>query len=276
MSRVATILGIILPMTTLAACGDDSGSPAAPSSTTSAVSITVASPLRMGQTTQATGSETRSNGQTQPVTTGWQSDAPGVASVTTGGLVTGVANGRATIYVVASGRQGQQVVRVVPDYQGRWIGGLRITSCAEAGVFAEFDFCDDFPVGQVTGHSLDLSQAGEQLTATASYGPELTFAPASASIREDGSAAFSTSTSITDSGVTLTLAPSFAINSPRVSELTGTVSDVWRFPNVPGEGRLTFEITRTTRTGSATSSRSENGMRRSIKKLSARERHKAS
>lgn len=154
--------------------------------------------------------------------------------------------------------------------------GLRITACAKTGVFAEFDFCDDFSVGQVTSHSLGLSQAGEQLTATASYGPELTFAPASASIREDGSAAFSTSTSITDSGVTLTLAPSLAINSPRVSELTGTVSDVWRFPNVPGEGRLTFEITRTTRTGSATSSRSENGMRRTIKKLSARERHKAS
>lgn len=170
------------------------------------------------------------------------------------------------------GRQGQQVIRVVPDYQGRWIGGLRITSCAETGVFAEFDFCDDFPVGQVNGHSLDLSQTGEQLTATASYGPELTFAPASAPIREDGSAAFSTSTSITDSGITLMLAPSFTINSPRVSELTGTVSDVWRFPNVPGEGRLTFEITRTTRTGSSTSSRSGNDMRRTIKKLATRPR----
>jgi serine/threonine protein kinase len=65
-----------------------------------------------------------SNGQTQAITSGWLSDAPNVATVTTGGLVTGVANGRASIYVIARGRQGQQVVRVVPDYQGRWAGGL--------------------------------------------------------------------------------------------------------------------------------------------------------
>lgn len=274
MSRLVTVLALVLPIATLAACGDDSGSPAAPSSTAS-VSVTVASPVRMGQTAQATGTETRSNGQTQAVTTGWQSDAPGVASVTTGGLVTGVANGRATIYVVASGRQGQQVVRVVPDYQGRWIGGLRVTSCAETGVFAETDFCDAFPVGETFGHSLNLSQTGEQLTATASYGPEVAFAPANAPIREDGSVAFSTSGNYTEGGIVLSLTPSFTINSPRVSELTGTATDVWRFPNINGEGRLAFEFVRTTRTGTATSSRGNNSMRSFIRKLSARERHKA-
>jgi hypothetical protein len=230
----------------------------------------------MGQTAQATGTETRSNGQTQAVTTGWQSDAPGIASVTTGGLVTGVANGRATIYVVASGRQGQQVVRVVPDYQGRWIGGLRVTSCAETGVFAELDFCDDFPVGETLGYSLNLSQTGEQLTSTVIYGPELTLAPVNTPIREDGSAAFSTSGSYSDSGVTISVAPSFTINSPRVSELTGTSTDVWRLPNITGEGRLAFELVRTTRTGTSTSSRGDDSMRSFIRKLSTRERYKAS
>lgn len=39
-------------------------------------------------------------GQSQALTTGWLSDAPAVATVTDAGLVTGVANGRATIYVI--------------------------------------------------------------------------------------------------------------------------------------------------------------------------------
>ncbi len=82
--------------------------------------MTVASPLRMGQTAQASGTEMRANAQSQSITSGWLSDAPAVATVTGAGLVGGVANGRATIYVVAGGRQGQQVIRVVPDYQGRW------------------------------------------------------------------------------------------------------------------------------------------------------------
>ena len=62
----------------------------------------------MGQTTQATGSATLSSGQAQSVTTGWLSDAAAVATVSDAGLVTEGPNGRATIYVVSGGRQGQQ------------------------------------------------------------------------------------------------------------------------------------------------------------------------
>jgi hypothetical protein len=60
----------------------------------------------MGQTTQASGTATLSNGQSQALTSAWQSDAPGVATVTDAGLLTGVGNGRATIYVMNGGRQG--------------------------------------------------------------------------------------------------------------------------------------------------------------------------
>ncbi|MEQ1759880.1 MAG: hypothetical protein ABL986_16305 [Vicinamibacterales bacterium] len=84
--------------------------------------MTVNSPIRMGQTAQATGTAALSNGQTQSITTGFQSDQPAIAAVTTAGVVSGLSNGRATIFVVSGGRQGQQVVRVVPDYQGRWSG----------------------------------------------------------------------------------------------------------------------------------------------------------
>lgn len=66
---------LLVPVT---ACGGDEA-PTAPTTTTTGVSVTVPGPVRMGQTAQATGSETLSNGQTRPVTTGWQSDAPAVA-----------------------------------------------------------------------------------------------------------------------------------------------------------------------------------------------------
>src|SRR5262245_44143258 len=114
---------IAVPLAFLAGCSDGE-TPSAPSPTTTAITVTVSNQVRAGQTSQATGTETLSNGQTRPITSGWLSDATSVATVTNAGLVNGVANGRATIYVVASGHQGQQVVRVLPDYQGRWMGGL--------------------------------------------------------------------------------------------------------------------------------------------------------
>jgi len=259
-------LFIALSFALLAACGNDK-SPAAPSpaasSATTSVGVTVPNPVRMGQTAQATGTETLADGQTRPITSGWLSDAPAVATVTNAGLVTAIANGRSTIYVVAGGRQGQQVVRVVPDYHGRWSGGLRITSCTATGVFVDFGFCDDPPVGATYSYGLSLSQSAEQMTAIVDYGAPFVFPSIAAPVREDGTSAFTPSISVTDSGITLAVDAAFNINSTRVGELGGTVSEVWRFPNISnaGEGRLVQEIVATTRTGAAPSSTSGSSAR---------------
>ena len=269
LSRVETVvkrLLVALPTALVAACGADK-SPAAPSPTTTAVTVTVSSPVRMGQTAQAAGTETLSDGQTRSITSGWLSDAPGVATVTSSGLVTGVANGRATIYVVANGRQGQQVMRVVPDYQGRWSGGLRVTSCTETGVFANLNFCDDNPVGTTYDYSVSLSQSGEQMTAIVDYGAPYVFPSIAAPVREDGASAFTPSLSVTESGVTLTIDEAFNINSTRVGNLTGTVNEIWRVPNFSGEGRLVQDIVGATRTGTVTSSRMSEGTTRRLRLL---------
>lgn len=85
-------------------CGGDSSSPpAAPSPTTASINVTADTPIRMGATAQGTGTAVLSNGQNPPIPSGWQPDAPPVASVTLAGLVTGVANGSATIVVVSGG-----------------------------------------------------------------------------------------------------------------------------------------------------------------------------
>lgn len=263
-----------LPLALFAACGDDK-LPSTPTPTTTDITVMVSSPVGMGQTAQATGTEMLSDGQTRSITSGWLSDAPAVATVTNAGLVTGIGNGRATIYVIANGRQGQQVVRVVPDYQGRWSGGLRVTSCTETGIFASVDFCDDSPVGTTYNYAVSLSQSGEEMTAVVDYGAPFVFPSIAAPIREDGTSAFNPSLSVTDSGITLTLEAAFNINSTRVGELTGTVNEVWRVPNFSGEGRLAQDIVATTRTGTAMlSSMSEGSARRLrlLRKLARQDR----
>ena len=141
---------------------------------------------QVGETGQAVGMAALSNGQAQPVTAGWRSDAPAVATATDAGLVTGVSNGRATIFVVSGGRQGQQVVRIVPDYQGQWNGLLRVTSCTQSGAWASIGFCDDFFVGSTDTFALNLTQSGESVTARANYGTGFVFSPVTAPIDGEG------------------------------------------------------------------------------------------
>ena len=68
----------------VSACdSESSGSlPTSASPTTSAIAVTVNSPLEVDETAQAAATASLTNGQSQAVTTGWQSDAPNVATVT--------------------------------------------------------------------------------------------------------------------------------------------------------------------------------------------------
>jgi len=142
--------------------------------------------------------------------------------------------------------------RVVPDYQGTWGGGLRVTTCTESGIFQQTDFCDEFPAGFTSGYSIALAQSGESMTAAVNYGPMAVFPGIAAPVRDDGTSTFAPTLSITEQGITLTVNAGFTINSARVGELTGTVDEVWRLPNVAGEGRLVQTIISTTRTSTTT------------------------
>ena len=238
-------LVLVIALALGAACGSSTGPDEVV--TTSGINVTISNPLRMGQTTQAAGTATLSNGQTQSITAGWRSDVPAVATVTDGGMVAGVANGRATIYVVSGGVQGQQVIRVVPDYHGSWDGGLRVTSCTQSGIFASAEACDEFRVGDVSGFALSLDQSGESMTAEASYSDAVNFPAVTIPVQADGSASFTTTATAVLDDVTVNVSANFAINSTRLGELAGTVSEVWRLPNISGELRLAQNIVNTTR-----------------------------
>jgi hypothetical protein len=177
-----------------------------------------------------------------------------VATVTDTGMVAAVGNGQATIYAVYAGIQGQDLIRVVPDYHGTWTGGLRVTACAQSGAWASAKICDEFPVNAVSGYTLSLDQSGQSLAADASYGSSADFPTVTTQIQSDGKASFAPTLSVTESGFTFTLEARFAINSQRVGELTGTVNEIWRAPNISGEMRLAQTIVSTTRTSTTPSS----------------------
>jgi hypothetical protein len=234
--------------TAMIGCGGDT--PTSPSggstSGTSAVAVTINSPVKIASTAQATGTASLSNGQSQAVTSGWLSDSVGVASVTSAGLVTGVSNGRATIYVVSGGKQGQQVIRVVPDYQGTWSGGLRVTSCSQTGAIAGLNFCDESPVGSTFSFSLAVTQSGESLSGRATENP-IVFPPFSAAITADGTSSFVST--YFENGVTVEA--TWRINSTGPGNLTGTVDEVWRGAGLSGEGRVSQNIVTVSRSASA-------------------------
>jgi len=245
-----TILGLLCTLLA-AACGSESAT-TAPTPTTSSIAVTVASPLKMGATTQATASASLSNGQTEAITSGWKSDAPTVATVTDAGTVSAVSNGRATIYVISAGHQGQQLIRVVPDFQGQWTGLLRVTSCSAVGVFAQLEFCKGIPLGSTSPFTLTVTQAGESVSGRPSYGP-IVFQPFSVSIEGDGAAAFSTTYVATTSPLRIDAA--WQVNSTVLGSLTGAVTETVRAAGGNGEGRTVEDIVGAVRTSTSSAAR---------------------
>jgi uncharacterized protein YjdB len=213
----------------------------------------------MAQTTPATAMALLSNGQSRSLTSGWLSDQPTVASVTTSGTVTGVANGRATIYIISDGRQGQQVIRVVPDYQGAWQGALRATSCESSGAWAAAGACKDV-VGSTGSWSLTLEQSGESMSARVNYGGDIVFPLTDASIGADGRSSFTAHYAGTQNNVSFTIDTTVNVHSARSGELTGTLNEVWKLPNIAGEQRVGAEFVQMNRTSSTALSESPRGM----------------
>jgi hypothetical protein len=105
--------------------------------TVSSVEITPSSAtIEAGKTVQltATPRDAQGNPMVRPVT--WSSDHPGTASVTSGGLVTGLAEGSATITAMSDGQSGVSAIGVTPAPPGAvpvLVGAGDIASCTTAG-----------------------------------------------------------------------------------------------------------------------------------------------
>lgn len=229
---------VLLSLVSLAACGgsDSPGPPTGPGGNATAISMSLRDVVLAGTTATATATATMSNGQTQGVTSGFRSDATGVATVTDGGVVTGVANGEATITASFGGVDGTKRIRVAPNYEGNWQGMQIVTSCTATGDFA--GICEEgggvigesFPVGMRTRHPSDLSVSGEFTI------EQLSFPTFTTTIEGDGAIRFSST--FVDEGIRAD--GTWQVNSREVGRVTGTIRERYSAPGL-ASGDLVYE-----------------------------------
>lgn len=105
-----------LTLVLLAACGGGKGdSSTGPDNTATVASVSLnvtAAQLGVGQTLQLTATPLTSTGTVTSSAVTWSTSAPNVASVSTAGLVTGVATGSAAITATAGARTGTATITV--------------------------------------------------------------------------------------------------------------------------------------------------------------------
>ena len=240
--------------------GEGGGSATGPSGGPASVAVSMSNALRVGQSEQATATATLTSGGSQPVTTGFRSDSPGVATVTDGGMVTAVGNGLANVYVVSGGRQGTKNLKVVPDLEGTWQGTYVVTRCVGTGFFLdEFKFCTEgFSVGSVLPISASISQTQDTTTHAFMMGAAPTNS-VSAVIGPDGSATVAT-TAITDApGVRIDVTVRVSSTTPGV--ITGTVASTWAAAGFPGNGQFDGTLTNFVRVSTRALSAAPAGVR---------------
>lgn len=180
-----THIVIVFALGVAVGCGKDSPvSPSPPPSTLASLSITPATNLikiKGAETFNVSG--TYSDGSTRTVQATWGTDNAGIATIDASGRATGVASGQASIFADIQGQRATRLLRVVPDYHGRWRGDWSATGCADEGDWR--GACAEFPVGSLFGLSLELTQTGDTVSGTTDFGDELPGA-VTGTIRMDG------------------------------------------------------------------------------------------
>lgn len=223
------------------ACGDDK------SSGTNPVAPTVSAP-KMNETT-----DMLFIGQTVTFTatgTGvtWGGDAPTVATVDANtGAVTGVGNGRVTIWAQNAGGRTTRLLRVMPSYNGTWSGSYTVTGCQSSGDFTAVAFCSNVSIGQVLNMGFQITHNRDQVTGSFSLG-DLQGTLSSGVVNEDGSLPLN-GTIVSDI-ITIQL-QNLRATSPSAGTMKGQFDQVWGATGYTGTGRLSCDIRDVTRTSGA-------------------------
>jgi hypothetical protein len=238
MRKLAVVPVIVL----LAACGKGNSSPTSPTGSSSASSVTlnVAGIVKVGESQQATATATLASGETRAVTTGFKSDTPTVATATDTGMVTGISNGTANVFVVYGGQQGLTQVRVLPDYQGTWAGQYQVSACTSDGIVRDAGVCvSALTIGTTLPISAILTQSGDQVSGTFSLGT-LATSQITVPIRSDGSVAATDDVANTSSSrITATV----VVDELTPGQLTGTVAINWLSTDgIPGSAQVTGSL----------------------------------
>lgn len=221
---------VVVAVIALGACGGGSkgnngggGNPIAPAPVVTSVAVTfpTGGTIFIGSTSQFQARETLNDGTTRVSGTAtWGSDTPGVATVSSSGLVAAVGAGEATIFADA-GMRGTLLIRVFPRFSGDWSGDEVVAGCQDSGDFRGICGDPELAIGVVYAHDSTFTQNEGQVGAAI-----------------DGGGIIATTTGTVSLGGGLELAPALFVPTDLTIELR-----TWRSrADQPGRMTGTYEI----------------------------------
>jgi hypothetical protein len=219
------------------ACGGSGGGPSTPSVQSPTISSSNTM-IYIGQTVQftATGSGTIR----------WGGDAPGVATVDVPtGRISGVGNGRVTIWAENEGGRTTRGLRGLPSYGGSWSGTYAVTGCQSTNDLSLIGFCGNFSSGQVANLGLNIIQTDDRVTGGSLAFGTLTGSLNSGSVSENGQLPLTGTTSASSGTITLQNA---RFDSPTAGTITGSFDESWSITGASGFGILSCTVRNLTRT----------------------------
>jgi hypothetical protein len=165
---------LLLLLGGLAGCGEDTPDPNGPDGVPILVSLSLSAGsdmIMINASESYTATAGYSDGSTKVVQATWTTDAPAVADVDATGRVTGKGPGTALLTAQFETKQASRPLRVVPNYQGRWEGDWRVTSCSSSEDW--LDVCEEFRVGELFWISLVIEQNRDTVKGTTDFGDDL-------------------------------------------------------------------------------------------------------
>ncbi len=233
MKRLAPLLGLL----SMCACGGGGGSPAVPSVQAPTISTTNTT-IYVGQTVQFTASGAG--------TIRWGGDAPGVATVDpASGRVTGVGNGRVTIWAENEGGRTTRLLRGLPSYAGTWSGTYAVTGCQATGDILTISFCGNFSASDILSIGLQISQTDDRVTGGSFTLGSLPGTLTSSTISEQGQLPLA---GTTGTGQVTIVIQNASLDSPNAGAITGTFDQSWTVAGATGAGILTCSVRSMART----------------------------
>lgn len=218
------------------ACGGSSPSTPAPVVTAPTLTTSNTS-IYIGQSVQfsATGGGTMR----------WGGDNSAVAQVDqTTGRVTGVGNGRVTIWAENEGGRTTRLLRGMPSFAGSWQGSYAIIGCQSTGDMAAIRFCSNFFQGQVLNMNLQMSQTEDRVSGEFALGGNAgTLNPST--VAENGVLPLTGTYSSSSGTIRIDNA---RLDSFSAGTISGTFDQTWSVSGASGFGILSCDIRNVTRT----------------------------
>ena len=229
-------------LASLVACGGGSDSPTGPSPSVSAPTLTTANTsIFIGQTVQfaATGGGTLR----------WGGDNPQVVTIDQStGRVTGVGNGRVTIWAENEGGRTTRLLRGLPSFAGTWTGNWVVEGCTANGAFAILRTCDEFPSGGSRSLGLSLTQTDDRVAAGTIVFGSLVGSTTAATVGEDGQVRMTGSLNPLPGNPVRVNIDNVVLSSSSAGSIQGSLEQVWGSTEVSGTMRIHARIANLTRT----------------------------